>query len=460
MNREQRLARGDQFGAQLAADGIRAVAVTWVDNAGIARVKAVPVRRLGHAAAWGLGATPAFDVFCFDDFITGSFEISGPVGDLRLRPDLDRLTVLAAQAGWAWAPGDRWTQGDEPHPGCQRMFARRMAEQAAALGLRFRMAFEVEWFVGVPGGATDEGGAEPACYGPAYGMTRVIELSDYLTDLLAALDEQGIAVEQLHPEYAAGQLELSVAATDPVSAADDTVLVRQTIRAVSLRHGLLPSFAPVVVAGEVGNGGHLHFSAWRDSDTGGSTNVFASGDGPHGITDAGAAIIGGLVRRLPALAVVGNPSPVSYQRLQPQQWAGIYCCWGRENREAALRLVTGTVGSEPEAANLEVKCIDQAANPYLVVGAVMAVATDAVATGPPLPEETTTDPATLPDATRPPRLPRTLADAITAFRRDELLPAAMGRTLADAMLAVRRADVERYGFQPTEQVVAATRWRY
>ena len=139
------------------------------------------------------------------------------------------------------------------------------------------MAFEVEWFVGY-----DEGdGSTPACRGPAYGMTRVIELADYLADVLEALSAEGVAVEQLHPEYAPGQMELSVAATDPVEAADRLVLVKQTIRAVSQAHGLRPSFAPVVVAGQVGNGGHLHLSAWS-----GGRNLFAGGDGPHGLTVA------------------------------------------------------------------------------------------------------------------------------------------------------------------------------
>jgi len=57
----------------------------------------------------------------------------GPVGDFRLRPDLGRLCVLAAQPGWAWAPVDRWRQDGEPHPACQRGFARQMAVKAAAV---------------------------------------------------------------------------------------------------------------------------------------------------------------------------------------------------------------------------------------------------------------------------------------------------------------------------------------
>jgi len=58
-------------------------------------------------------------------------------------------------------------------------------------------------------------------------MARLIDQTDYCRDLLQALVDEGIAVEQLHPEYAAGQLELSVAAESPVAAADTSVLVRR-----------------------------------------------------------------------------------------------------------------------------------------------------------------------------------------------------------------------------------------
>ena len=116
------------------------------------------------------------------------------------------------------------------------------------------MAFELEW--ALDAGSGD--GFTPATIGPAYGMTRIIECSDYLRDLVRALAAEAIRVEQVHPEYAAGQFEVSVAPNDPVGAADDSVLVRQTVRAVGHNHGLRTSFSPSVVAGQVGNGGHVH----------------------------------------------------------------------------------------------------------------------------------------------------------------------------------------------------------
>lgn len=297
---------------RLAAGGVRAVALTFVDNAGITRVKAVPTAMLPAAVTRGVGMSPVFDVFVVDDSITSSEHIGGPVGDLRLHPDLGRLTVLAAQPGWAWAPADRWTQGGEPHPACQRQFAARMVAAAAGAGLGFAMAFEVEWVLGRDG----PDGVKPACAGPAYGMTRVVELSGYLVDLLDALGAQDVPVEQIHPEYAAGQFELSMAATDPVAAADRLVLVKETIRAVSRAHGLQASFAPVAVAGGVGNGCHLHLSAWS-----GGVNLLAGGDGPHGLTGPAESILAGLLEALPALCAIGAPSVASYLRLVPQHWA-------------------------------------------------------------------------------------------------------------------------------------------
>ncbi|HEY3007727.1 MAG TPA: glutamine synthetase family protein [Micromonosporaceae bacterium] len=448
MDRQQRGERGRQIGDELSRAGVRSVALTWVDNAGITRVKAVPVARFGHAAAWGVGMSPVFDVFLVDDSITTSRYVGGPAGDLRLYPDLDRVSALAAQPGWAWAPVDRWTQEGQPYPCCQRTLARTAAGRAAAEGLDLSMAFEVEWFLG----SVD---AVPACAGPAYGMTRVVELSAYIDDLMTALDAQGVPVDQVHPEYAPGQLELSVAAADPVLAADRTVLVRQTVQAVSRAHGYQASFAPVVVAGQVGNGQHLHLSVRHEG-----RSLFAGGDGPYGLSGPGEALLAGLLARLPALTAISAPSVASYLRLVPQRWAAPYQCWGLENREAALRLVTGSVGEHERAANAELKCCDGSANPYLVVAAVTAIAAASVAQPRRLPPEVPGDPALSPEREQPPRLPRSIGEAVEALRADDVLPALLGEPLLEAFCAVRLAEALLFADSTPEAIAEASRWRY
>ena len=431
-------------------------ALTWVDNAGITRVKAVPLGRLERAAGWGVGMSPVFDVYLVNDDMTASKYIGGPGGDLRLIPDLDRLTVLAGQPGWAWAPVDRYNQEGMVYPACQRSFARRMTGLAAQRGLELRMGIEIEWAVGADG---DDGRFVPACHGPAYGMTRLIELSDYTRDVVAALEQQGVVVEQLHPEYAAGQLELSVAPSDPVSAADDSVLVRQTIRAVSARHGWQATFAPAVLAGAVGNGGHVHLSLWRDGQ-----NLLAGGPGRYGISRDGEAFAGGILAALPALTAVGSPSVASYLRLVPSHWAGVFACWGWENREAALRLVTGSDGEQAVRANLEVKCFDLAANPYLVTGSLIAAGLAGLDEGAGLPGEILIDPAGLPpgelDRRGIRRLPQSLPEAVAALEDSTVLREAMGNPLFEAFLAVRRAEVDLFAGASPDDIAARTRWRW
>ncbi|MEV7935665.1 MULTISPECIES: glutamine synthetase family protein [unclassified Kitasatospora] len=443
--------------AEAAVDRLRtaavdAVAVTWVDNAGITRVKAVPLGALVHAAQWGVGAAPCFDVFLADDGITTSPSTGGPTGDLRLYPDLDRVVPLAAQPGWAWAPGDRHTQAGTPHPGCQRLFARRMEAAAAERGLTLRAGIEVEWVVALAGGPQDE--PQYPTHGPAYGMHRLTDLTDYLRDVLRALGEQGLTVLQIHPEYAPGQFEVSVAPEGPVGAADTSVLVRHTVRAVSARHGLRVSFAPVVEPGAVGNGGHLHLSLWRDGH-----NLGHGGPGPHGLTAEAEGFLAGVLGALPELLVLGCSSPAGYLRLVPSHWAGAYQCWGLENREAALRLVTGSTGERAAAANAEVKCFDASANPYLAVGAVLAAGLVGLDRHLSLPPEFTGDPAAAEPGSVP-RLPTGPAEALAAFERSAVLREALGGPLYEAVLAVRRAEGEQYAVATPEQLVAATRWRY
>ncbi|WP_399036699.1 glutamine synthetase family protein [Streptomyces sp. ASQP_92] len=425
--------------ARLTAEGVRAIALTWVDVAGLTRVKVVPTTRLAQVAAHGVGMSPVFDVYLVDDSVTTSPHIGGPDGDLRLIPDLDRLTVLAAQPGWAWAPAERFEQSGQPYDACQRQFARRMTRRAAERGIELRMGFETEWVV------------DPPLGGPAYGMARIVERSAYVGDVLAALEAQGVEVLQIHPEYTPGQFEVSVAPADPVGAADLAVLVRETIRAVSLQHGLTPWFGPVVDPEGVGNGGHLHLSLWQDG-----RNLCRGGEGPSGMSTTCESFLAGILEALPALLAIGAPTPASYLRLAPSRWAGAFQCWGPENREAALRFVPGPPGAE-SAANAEVKSFDPAANPYLVTGAVIAAGLAGLDAGLRLPPPVAGDPVNTVGARR---LPASLPEALGHFTESAVLREALGDRLFEAIAAVRQAETKLFDGRTPQEIAEATRGRY
>ncbi|MDQ3733810.1 MAG: glutamine synthetase family protein [Actinomycetota bacterium] len=458
MDDEERTSRGQQatdYLGELQDAGVVAVALTFVDNSGITRVKGVPVAKLPSAAAWGVGMSPVFDGFRLDDMIVAGTYAGSPVGDLRLHPDLARLTVLAGQPGWAWAPVDRYDQEGSAHPQCSRLLAARLVEELADRGLTAKMAFEVEWAVSVG----DGNDFVPGCQGPAYGMARVSELSDYAVDTLAALATQGVSVDQFHPEYAAGQLEISVAAQSPVDAADTFVLVRETIRAISLRHGLRASFSPKVLADGVGNGAHVHLSLWSADE-----NVMAGGNREFGLSPTGAAFSAGILDRLPALLAVGAPSVASYLRLIPSHWAGAFACWGLENREAALRFITGPAGNRNSSANLEVKCLDATANPYLVVAGLLAAGMAGMSEEARLPAPVPTDPASLSSEERAAAgisaLPTSLEEAVAAFEKEPALRAAFGDELSTTIAEIRRFEQVLFADSSAEEIATLTRWKH
>ncbi len=439
---------------KLRDEGVRVVAMTFVDNGGITRVKIVPLSRLERVAIAGVGMAEIWAISGNDDHYAFDYmpHYNTPSGDMRLVPDLTAARTLAAAPGWAWAPVNQYSQELELLDICQRGALRRAVDAGAAAGLEFKATFELECTL-----LTDD--LQPAHTGPGYSTRALLAIEDFVLELAEVLEAQGIDVDQLHPEYSPGQFEISVGATDPVDAADRLVLLRMTVRQVAAHHGFQVSYAPVVLPGAVGNGCHLHLSAWRDGE-----NLMTGGPGPGGMRAEGASFVAGMLEALPAITAVAAPSAASYLRLQPGHWAGAYTVWGVENREATLRLIPGSRSVRGQAANVELKTVDGAANPYLAVLAAIGTGLDGIARGLPLPDGMTADPGALSAAERERagarRLPTSLAEAADALRQVVPIRAAFGDLLFDSFLAVRRYEAALYADADDEKLAEAHRWAY
>jgi glutamine synthetase len=127
-----------------------------------------------------------------------------------------------------------------------------------------------------------------------------------------------------------------------------------------------------------------------------------------------------------------------------------------------MRMVTGSTGSSSWAANMEVKCFDLLANPYLVLAGLLATGRAGVAAEAPLPDPVDVDPAALPGDVLQQRgitrLPTSLREAVDLFTADEVVRAAFGQPLVDAVVAVRESELELFADATDDEVAAATRW--
>lgn len=443
---------------ELRSLGARYVCCSMVDGGNIHRVKCVPLDKLARTARSGIGFSQVWAVALSNDHFTSTDVLGGPTGDIRLVADPASLVHLHATPAWAWVALDQRTQDGEVFACCQRSFLKRMMQHGLERDYTFQMSYELEWYTARAGA---DGGLRPIHTGPGYSSAAWAEVNELAADLLEALEAQSMDVEQFHAEFAAGQMEVSFAPRDPLTAADWNVLFRHTVRSVSTRHGCRASFAPMVSLDQMaGNGCHLHFSLW-DAD---GANLFADGPRVVGLTKTGEAFLAGVLAQLPALVALGCPTVPSYLRLQPQHWAGAYDAWGHENRETALRFIQGMVGGRRRTANMELKAIDCAGHPYLLPGAIIAAGLDGIDRGLRLPEPVAGDPYELSEAECAARgirrLPETLDAAVEALAASAPLREAMGNVLLNACVAVRRAEAETDRHKPPEQVVAEHLWRF
>ncbi len=454
---EERREFADRASERLAEDGVEVVLVGFSDNAGVTRARAVPLARFSDAACDGVGLSSAWHVVTATDRVTTSKYVGNPAGDIRLVADPRAAAPVPGLDGFAWAPADLAEKDGTVHACCARSLLRGAVQRLERLGLRAHVGYELEWWCTPHRGVGSGQDLEPSHDGPAVGVLPLLHLAPMVRELLRDCSGAPVAVEAVNAEYSNGQLECSLSPKEPVAAVDANVLARLAIHAAAERHGYRASFAPAF-SGPMGNGGHLHLSLWREGE-----NCFASGGGPAGMGSEAAAFVAGMLEHLDAITAIGAPTVASYLRLRPSRWAGAWRCWGVENREAALRLVAVAPGRE-RLANVEVKCFDEAANPYLLLAALLHAGADGIERTLTLPPAYAGDPAGATEHERAQagvaRLPASLGAAIESMTSSAFLADLLGPALFDSYLAVRREELAAFEGASDDEIVAAYLFRY
>ena len=418
--------------------GLRLIRFLWCGNDGTVRAKASSRHGLERRLESGIGLTVAMQAMNGLDQLQ-PVEGLGPVGEIRLIPDLTTFRILPYAPQTGAVVTDHVDLDGEAAAVCQRSFLKRMEGRLAERGLVLRAAFESEFSL-----ATQEDGQfVPVDSGLCFSTIAMTASQDYANELAAALEAQEIVLEQYYAELGHGQQEISIRHRPALQAADEQLLVRETIRGVAARHGLVASLAPKPWPDNAGNGAHVHFSLWE-----GKRNIFYDGAAPDLLSGEARSFIAGLLEHLPGLCGLTAPSFNSYHRIVPQHWAGAFMCWGHDNREAPVRVASVFGGLEEASTNAELKACDASCNPYLALGGLIAAGLDGLEKGLEPPEPVEVDPATIAEGERAARgimeLPATQAEALDALAADPVLIAALGSVLAESYLAVRRSEWAAY----------------
>jgi glutamine synthetase len=420
---------------------LRLVRFLWCGNDGTVRAKASSMHGLEGRIRAGIGLTVAMQAMNGLDHLQ-PVEGMGPVGEIRLVPDPSTFRVLPYAPNSGAMLVDQLGLDGDAAPVDQRGFLRRQADRLAERGAQLEVAVENEFALATRG---EDGGYVPVDSSLCFSTIGMAASAGYVDALVAALEAQNIPVEQYYAELGHGQQEISTVHRPAVQAADEQLLVRETIRGVATAQGLVATLAPKPWPGGAGNGGHIHFSMW---DTGDERNRFHDAEAPDRFSAEGRSFLAGVLEHLPGLCGLTAPSFNSYRRIVPQFWAGAFTCWGHDNREAPLRLPSVFSGMEEASTNVELKASDATCNPYLAVGGLLAAGVDGLERGLQPPDPVEVDPATLSEAERQELgirpVPSSQEEALDALEADDVLMGALGPVLAGSYLAVRRSEWEAY----------------
>jgi glutamine synthetase len=406
------------------------------DLAGQVRGKGFPVSDLAVRLKKGIGWTPT------NSMITAHGPIApspwGPYGDTVLAPD-EATRIRVDFAGEATAlhfmMADIRNLDGSPWSVCPRGFLKRMVtELAARHHLKIKAAFEHEF--------TLEGVDERP--NASYALDSFRRQGTFAELYLGALKEAKIELDTFMPEYGPKQYEITVGPAEGVTAADRAIAVREIGRSVAHRLGTRASFTPILRPGAVGNGVHVHFSLL---DATSNAPVNHDPQAPNEVSQKASAFIAGLLRLMPAITAVTAPSTISYLRLTPNRWSAAYNNFGRQDREAGVRICPvfpGAGGDISQQFHFEFRAADSAASPYLALGAILAAGVYGLDQSLPQPKICPRPPQDMKEEERKAldlvRLPQSLDEALDCLAEEDALRPLFGLELIDAYLAHKRFE--------------------
>ena len=240
------------------------------------------------------------------------------------------------------------------------------------LGFNVNIAFEIEFYL--IDRMLDDKGRPQLPLQSANGANRGSETQVYLLEDLDLHGEflrrvhdcckiQAIPATVITSEYSPSQYEINLNhVSDPLTAADQCVLLKRVISAVATELNLRATFMPKPFIDQSGSGLHIHLSMMdRQGD-----NIFV-GDSPLG-NGLMQNAIGGLLDTIPEMFAIFAPNRNSYRRFKPNIYVPVNRSWGYNNRSVAVRVPAGDVN----ARRLEHRLAGADANPYLLLAAVLA----------------------------------------------------------------------------------------
>ncbi|MDO4664623.1 MAG: glutamine synthetase family protein [Actinomycetaceae bacterium] len=421
---------------QIAQTDTRFVRLWFTDVLGVLKSVAIDPVELERAFTEGVG----FDGSSIEG-LTRVYE-----SDMVLMPDAATFQFLpwrAEDEQVARMFCDLKNPDGSPAAADPRAVLERALEHAAKLGFSMRVHPEIEFYL-----VRYEDGTIVPVDGAGY-FDHVVRGggNDFRRRAIMMLEKMGISVEMSHHEGGPGQNEIDLRSVDALSAADNLMTFRTVVEEVALREGMMATFMPKPFADGPGSGMHTHIALFE-----GETNAFHDPGGKYQLSRTARCFIAGILRHAREISAVTNQHVNSYKRLWGGGEAPSFVCWGHNNRSSLIR-VPNYKPYNPQAARIEYRAMDPAANPYLAYAVLLEAGLAGIENDYDLMPDSEDDVWALTDQERQVlginSLPNSLQNAVDEMRGSELVAATLGEDVFDFVIRNKEKEWREYRAQVT-----------
>ena len=239
-------------------------------------------------------------------------------GDWQARPDWGTLRVIPWLEKTALVLADAFDEEtDEAVPIAPRTILRRQLDRAAALGLRPKMASELEFYLldDTYEAAHAKGYQElkpSGYYNEDYHLFQGTKAEPFYRQLRNDLSAAGVPIEFSKGEAGIGQHEINIHYSDALEAADRHALLKHGAKEIAHAQGRAITFMAKPDHEWTGSSSHIHLSLW---DRDGARNLFHDpADAPYGMSATMRHFLGGLIACAPELSLLVASNINAYKR--------------------------------------------------------------------------------------------------------------------------------------------------
>ncbi len=437
---------------RVAQSDLETVRVLFADQHGVLRGKTIVAGALLSVFTNGLAAPSTlllkdtshrtvFPIWSADPKVAGGM---GGAGDILMLPDPATFRILPWSPHSAWIFCDPRFKSGAIMPFSPRDMLKSAVHKLSQENLALVVGLEVEFHVFervdpmLEHADATMPGQPPTTRNLAQGYqflteTRYGEVEPVIDTLRRACQALNLPIRSMEIEMGPSQIEFTFDPADPLTHADNMMMLRAMVKEVCARQGLHATFmCRPNVENAAASGWHLHQSL-IDLQTG--RNVMMPAEDST-LSSAASGWIAGLLTHAAESCLLTTPTVTGYKRYRPHQLAPDRIQWGRDNRGAMIR---GLMSPGDSASRIENRVAETAANPYYFFASQILSGLEGLTSGgvAPAPVETPYESASQ-------RLPESLLSAINLFDGSTFYRTALGDAFVDYLTTIRRAEWDRY----------------